>query len=62
MFDNLGQALPLPVDLEHNSSYKDDDLILKLKWHNIAVSFYLFEPLLFCWFGLFYYLCIYLCL
>ena len=51
MSNSLGKALLLPTNLEHYFGCKDDDLILKLKLHNIAVSFYLFEPLLFCWFG-----------
>lgn len=50
MSNNLEKALLLPVDLEHYFGCKDDDLILKLKWHNIAISFYLFEPFLFCLF------------
>ena len=34
--------------MEHYSSYRDEDLVLKLKWHNIAVSTsYFFHPFLF---------------
>ena len=40
--DNLGQALLLPADIEHYSSYRDKDLVLNLKWHTIAVSFFFF--------------------
>ena len=36
--DSLGQVLLLPANLEHYSDYKDDDLVLKLKWHTIVVS------------------------
>ena len=46
--ESLGQALLLPIDMEHYSSYQDEDLILKLKWHNIAVTtFAFFHPNLF---------------
>ena len=48
MSDSLGKTLLLPADLKHYLGCQDDDLILKLKWHNIAVRFYLFEPLPFC--------------
>ena len=36
--ENLRQALLLPADIERYSGYQDEDLILKMKWHNIAVS------------------------
>ena len=36
--ENLGQALLLPANIERYSGYQDEDLILKMKWHNIAVS------------------------
>lgn len=35
---SLRQALLLPVHMEHYSSYRDVDLVLKLQWNNIAVS------------------------
>ena len=46
--ESLDQALLLPTDMEHYSSYQDEDLVLKLKWHNIAVSISaFFHPSLF---------------
>ena len=47
VFDSHRKALLLPADLEHYSSCQDEDLILKLKWHTITVSFCSFELLLF---------------
>ena len=37
--DSLGQALLLPTDMEHYFDYRDSDLVLKLKWHMIAICF-----------------------
>lgn len=37
--DSLGQALLLSTNMEHYSSCRDDDLVLKLKSHTIAVRF-----------------------
>ena len=37
--DNLGHAFLLLGDMEHYASCQDDDLVLKLKWHIIAVTF-----------------------
>lgn len=43
--DSLGQALLLPIDVEHYSGSQND---LKLKWHNIVVSILSFSyPMLF---------------
>lgn len=36
--ESLGYALLLPADIKHYSGYRDEDLIHKLKWQNIAVS------------------------
>ena len=35
----LGQALLLSVDMVHYVGCRDDDLVLKLKWHTIVVRF-----------------------
>ena len=45
--NSLERALLLLADLEHYSGCQDEDLILKLKWHNIAMSFCYSELLLF---------------
>ena len=37
--DSLEKAMLLPANLEHYLGCHDEDLILKLKWHNIAMSF-----------------------
>lgn len=37
--DSLEQALLFPTDMEHYSGCQDDDLVHKLKWHTLAVSF-----------------------
>ena len=61
--DNLGQALLLPADIEHYSGCQDKNLVLKLKWHTIAVSrfffFYCFvaSPSLFSFTNLLIYKC-----
>lgn len=39
MSDSLGHALLFPADMEHYTGYRDDHLVLKLKWHTIVVSF-----------------------
>lgn len=36
--NSLEQALLLPANLKHYVSCRDEDIILKLKWHTIAVS------------------------
>ena len=36
--DSLGKALLLPADLGHYLDCWDEDIVLKLKWHTIAVS------------------------
>lgn len=37
MSDSLGQPLLLPADMEHYIGCKDDELVLKLKWHTMAI-------------------------
>lgn len=37
VLDSVGQALLLPADMEHYAGCRDDDLVLKLKWHTVAV-------------------------
>ena len=37
--NSLEQALLFPTDMEHYSGCQDDDLVHKLKWHTLAVSF-----------------------
>ena len=39
MSDSLGHGLLLLGDMENYVNSWDDDLVLKLKWHTIAVSF-----------------------
>ena len=49
--ESLGKALLLPINMEHYLSYQDKDLVLKLKWHNIAVcTSAFFHPSLFAFF------------
>nr|POE61246.1 hypothetical protein CFP56_61492 [Quercus suber] len=38
VFDSLGNALLSLADLKHYSCCQDEDLILKLKWHNIVAT------------------------
>ena len=38
VFDSLGKAPLLPVDLGHYLDCWDGDIVLKLKWHTIVVS------------------------
>ena len=40
--DSLMQALLLLADIEHYSGCQDENLVLKLKWHTIAVSRFFF--------------------
>ena len=54
--ENLGQALLLPTDIESYSGYQDEDLILKMKWHNIVVSTpSFFQPSFFFFFFFFFF-------
>ena len=36
--DSLGKALLLPANLEHYADFQDEDIVLKLRWHTVAMS------------------------
>lgn len=38
VFDSLGMAILLLANLDHYLDSRDEDIVLKLKWHTIAVS------------------------
>ena len=55
--DSLKQALLLPANLDHYAVYRDEDIILKLKWYTIAMSIpslnrYCFHYYLFLYFSI----------